>query len=216
MRRIFQKIEGLMIFTVMFSIAGCQQESKLPPPVSLSSVSHSESNPSPEKSEVALDKNESKSWIPNVESKTWKYIVVHHTASFQGSVESIHRTHLKRKDSKGNPWRGIGYHFVIGNGTGMGDGEVEPTFRWIEQQNGAHAGVGEYNAQGIGICFVGNFEEISPSPAQIESAKRLITYLKTSYSISTSNVIGHSDVKATACPGQFLILEEINGVDDSN
>ncbi|MEZ6045526.1 MAG: hypothetical protein R3C11_08100 [Planctomycetaceae bacterium] len=69
-------------------------------------------------------------WKPNVAERDWKWIVIHHTATDKGSVESIHETHLKRRDKNGNPWlSGIGYHFVIGNGQGMEDGDIEPTFR---------------------------------------------------------------------------------------
>ena len=62
--------------------------------------------------------------------RDWDYIVLHHTASESGSVASIHEEHLRRKDKNGNAWLGIGYHFVIGNGSGMDDGEIEPTFRF--------------------------------------------------------------------------------------
>jgi hypothetical protein len=98
-------------------------------------------------------------WKPNVAAREWDSIVIHHTATSQGDVASIHETHVKRKDGAGNNWLGIGYHFVIGNGNGMGDGEIEPTFRWREQMHGAHAGDKQHNQHGIGICLVGNFDE---------------------------------------------------------
>lgn len=89
--------------------------------------------------------------------KPWKYLVLHHTATTSGDVESIHQSHLKNKDRSGNRWLGIGYHFVIGNGDGMPDGEIAPTFRWHQQLPGAHAGNKEFNDCGIGIVLVGNF-----------------------------------------------------------
>ena len=146
---------------------------------------------------------------PSVAERDWQYIVLHHTAGSHGSVESIHETHLKRKDSRGNPWMGIGYHFVIGNGNGMADGDIEPTFRWHQQLHGAHAGVGAYNDRGIGICLVGNFELAPPSEAQLSAVKRLVGILKSEYGITGENVIGHGDVKATACPGRYFPLAEI-------
>ena len=66
-------------------------------------------------------------WRPAVAARNWKHIVIHHTASEGGSVAVIHAEHLSRKDKNGNHWKGIGYHFLIGNGTGMSDGEIEPT-----------------------------------------------------------------------------------------
>ena len=53
-------------------------------------------------------------WKPSVPARHWSYIVLHHTASSHGSVESIHEAHLQRRDKNGNPWMGIGYHFVVG------------------------------------------------------------------------------------------------------
>lgn len=149
-------------------------------------------------------------WKPDKPARDWKYVVIHHTASTRGSVESIHETHLQRKDKHGNPWQGIGYHFVIGNGQGMDDGEIESTFRWREQIHGAHAGDAEYNQKGIGVCLVGNFEETSPSPKQLAAVKRLVSALKADYHITADRVVGHGRVKATACPGRYFPLDEIS------
>ncbi|MBF0254716.1 MAG: N-acetylmuramoyl-L-alanine amidase, partial [Candidatus Omnitrophica bacterium] len=77
----------------------------------------------------------------------WQYIIVHHTASDYGDAETIHRWHLKRG------WKnGLGYHFIIDNGTlGHADGEIEVGKRWHDQMDGAHAGVKGWNHKAIGI-----------------------------------------------------------------
>lgn len=149
------------------------------------------------------------SWTPAAPLHGWKYIVLHHTASTSGSVDSIDETHQQRTDSSGNPWRGIGYHFVIGNGNGMPDGAIEPTFRWQEQSSGAHAGINEYNRLGIGICLVGNFEESPPSPAQVAAVKRLVAALKAQCGLETDQILRHGDLKATECPGQFFPFADV-------
>ena len=154
-------------------------------------------------------------WKPAVPLRDWKHIVIHHTASESGNVETINSAHLARKESKtGKAWLGIGYHFLIGNGSGMGDGEIEPTFRWRQQLHGAHAGVEEYNQHGIGICLVGNFENHRPSTAQLAAVKRLVGVLKSEYRIRSDKVVGHRSVKSTACPGKLFPLEEIAQSDD--
>ncbi len=142
-------------------------------------------------------------WKPDKAPRDWRHIVIHHTASSKDSVESIHEAHLKRG------WEGVGYHFVIGNGNGMKDGEIEPTFRWKTQMHGAHAGNDEYNQHGIGICLVGNFENVDPSSAQLASIKKLVGVLKSEYGIKSDKVIGHKDVKATACPGKKFPMTEV-------
>ena len=63
-----------------------------------------------------------------------------------------------------NQWDELGYHFVIGNGTHTGDGQVEVGSRWGKQKHGAHCKTPDnyYNDHGIGICLVGNFENSNP------------------------------------------------------
>lgn len=144
-------------------------------------------------------------WKPDSPPRDWRYIVLHHTASSGGSIDSIHESHLNRG------WNGIGYHFLIGNGNGMDDGEIQPTYRWRGQIHGAHAKSpgNEYNEHGIGICLVGNFEEERPTTAQLESVKRLVGVLKFEYQLTGEQIVGHRDVKATACPGKYFPLAEI-------
>ena len=148
-------------------------------------------------------------WKPDAELREWNYIVLHHTASESGNVESIHEEHLKRKDKKGNSWLGIGYHFVIGNGSGMTNGEVEQTFRWRQQLQGAHAGIADYNQHGIGIVLIGNFEKTPPTESQISSVRNLVGLLKREYGIASNKIVGHGDVKATECPGKLFPMSEI-------
>ena len=152
-------------------------------------------------------------WRPIASPREWKYVVVHHTATGSGNVDSINASHLKNKDKNGNPWLGIGYHFVIGNGDGMANGAIEPTFRWRTQIQGAHAGSAnkDYNERGIGICLVGNFEKSPPTAAQKKSVKLLVQTLRNEYHIPVANIVGHKDIRASAteCPGKFFPMAEV-------
>lgn len=132
-------------------------------------------------------------------SNKWKYIVIHHSASDIGSSYSIDELHKKRGFEKG-----VGYHFMIDNGTrGKEDGQIEATPRWIKQQNGAHCKVAGMNQKGIGICLVGNFSKENVSEKQMDSLLHLVKELKRYYKISLSNIIGHGQVygASTECPG---------------
>jgi peptidoglycan recognition protein len=79
------------------------------------------------------------------------YVVIHHGASAACSsqsscismVQSYQNQHMDV-----NGWSDIGYNFIVG-----GDGNVYEGRGWTKQ--GAHAP--GYNAQSIGICFVGTF-----------------------------------------------------------
>ncbi len=144
----------------------------------------------------------------------WKYIVVHHSATSSGSVNAFHQFHTRQG------YGGIAYHFVIGNGHGMGDGEVQETFRWQQQAAGTHVSVNawDHNVFGIGICLVGNMENTLPSAAQLAALKNLISRLQKTYQIPSDNIVGHKHVlyddasgkmEQTACPGKKLELEKL-------
>ncbi len=141
---------------------------------------------------------------PQVPPRAWSKIVLHHSATRGGSVASIDAVHRQQKDRSGAPWLGIGYHFVIGNGRDMGDGVLEPTFRWARQLPGAHAGRREENERGIGICLIGNFDETPPTARQMDTLNSLLRSLAARFSIPPECVLRHSDVQATRCPGRLF------------
>ena len=142
--------------------------------------------------------------------RPWNVIVIHHSATRKGSVAGIDSAHRQRG------WDGIGYHFVIGNGDGMRLGAVEPTFRWRNQREGAHAGGGAqgrpFNQLGIGICLVGQFQEDQPDTWQEERLADLIAELMHHLpTLGAARIIGHGDVpgKDTDCPGKHLDIDRI-------
>ncbi len=135
--------------------------------------------------------------------RRWGYIVIHHSYSPSGNEAIFDRYHKSRG------WLGVGYHFVIGNGNGSGDGAVEVTFRWEQQIHGAHAGVKEYNEHGIGICLVGDFEHGYPTDRQMASLAALVNYLQARCGMSTDNILLHRHVKQTACPGKNFPFFEL-------
>jgi len=139
----------------------------------------------------------------------WHYIVLHHSDSESGGVETLERLHQRRRDQFGMPWEGIGYHFVIGNGQGMPDGRTAATYRWRQQMHGAHTRSPRHNRHGIGVCLIGDFETQAPTPRQVLATKKLINSLMTRCEVSRHNVIRHSDIAATRCPGRLLPFDEI-------
>ena len=110
---------------------------------------------------------------------------------------------------------GIAYHFVIGNGKGMRDGEVQSTFRWRRQMSGTHVSINSWNHNifGIGICLVGDMEKNRPTKAQKKALEDLIGELQKKYKIPDSGILGHGEVhfdddnkkrEQTLCPGKNL------------
>jgi len=207
----------LTIFTALFAI-GCQstkpQSINFPPPtfsgptiaqkpvVAQAPTPPNHSNTPPP---LAAAPTGPKDWTPSAPARPWRWIVIHHSASPSGSMAIFDKEH------KAKGWDGVGYHFVIGNGTNSGDGQIEVTPRWPIQKWGAHAKTPDnrFNEYGIGICLVGNFDIERPSPAQLRSLSRLVAFLSHTYRIAPANVIGHGETKATHCPGRYVNVPAI-------
>ncbi|MCD6365347.1 MAG: N-acetylmuramoyl-L-alanine amidase, partial [Planctomycetes bacterium] len=120
------------------------------------------------------------------DTRKWRHIVIHHSATDAGSAEAFDRAH------RGRGWDELGYHFVIDNGRGGPDGRVEVGGRWRKQKHGAHCGRtrgNEFNEHGIGICVVGDFSSVLPSEAQLRSLRSLILYLMRTRGIAAANII---------------------------
>ena len=125
-----------------------------------------------------------------VERQKTELIVIHHTASNTDfTVQEIHQMHLKQ----GENWKGIGYHYYINKKGIIYRGRPE-------KYSGSHAI--DYNSISIGVCLSGNFEEEEPNVNQITSLIELLYYLRTKY--SNTEIVGHRDLNATACPGKNL------------
>ncbi|NOG84793.1 MAG: N-acetylmuramoyl-L-alanine amidase [Planctomycetes bacterium] len=147
-----------------------------------------------------------------VEENSWRQIVIHHSATNGGDAQAFDTYHREKRK-----WaNGLAYHFVIGNGSGSKDGEIEVGDRWTKQIHGAHTANMSINRIAIGICLVGNFEEEqAPTQNQMKSLIRLVNYLSDRYHIPKSNLIKHNQVaqKSTACPGKnFPFQTLLNGV----
>jgi len=132
--------------------------------------------------------------------RRWRYIVIHHSATDVGDAESFHRQHAKK-------WQnGLGYHFVIGNGTTTRDGQVQVGPRWLRQNDGidgAHAGNKTYNEYGVGVCLVGDFNQGRPTRGQLEALRTLCRALMGRYGIPADRIKLHKEVRRghTDCPG---------------
>jgi hypothetical protein len=104
----------------------------------------------------------------------WQYIVVHNSGTRQGNaaVFDYYHRHVRRMQN------GLAYHFVIGNGTSTGNGQIEVGDRWRRQINGGHVHSDYLNNIALGICLVGDFNRYQPTRAQLESCEELIRYLR--------------------------------------
>lgn len=144
-------------------------------------------------------------------------VVIHHTATgatVEGHVVNarlIAQWHQRRGFS--TEYRGkiyhIGYHYVI-----LPDGTLEQGRP--EWMLGAHTyGHNDY----LGICLVGNFDHNAnpdgaqqparPTPAQMATLRSLLRDLMTKYRLRPTDIFGHCELGATACPGDRFPLDKL-------
>lgn len=132
----------------------------------------------------------------------WQYIVVHNSGTRQGNARIFNNYHRNVRRMS----NGLAYHFVIGNGTSSGNGEIEIGSRWTRQINGGHVASDYLNNIAIGVCFVGDFNRDQPTAAQLGALEELIRYLRDRVGKTRGRVLivkAHREInpKPTDCPG---------------
>lgn len=135
---------------------------------------------------------------------SWKHIVIHHTATPSATPRGIDRFHREQRHME----NGMAYHFLIGNGRGMGDGEIYIGERWKRQIQGGHLASEQLNLSSIGICLVGNFESKPPTERQMKSLEALIRKLRQQTGLAMAAVTTHRSIhpRHTSCPGKHFAL----------
>jgi hypothetical protein len=136
-----------------------------------------------------------------IQKSRWTSIVIHHSGSSVGSPQTIEAQHLAMN------LKGLGHHFVIGNGRGAPDGQIHVGFRWLDQLPGAHVGGPSaelLNRESIGICLVGNGDRSAFSDAQIQRLLELVNALAAELGIPADRIYLHSDVARTSDPGRLF------------
>ncbi|GJM18420.1 MAG: hypothetical protein DHS20C14_06330 [Phycisphaeraceae bacterium] len=136
-----------------------------------------------------------------IEQARWTEIVIHHSGSPAGGPADIESQH------RSMGLVGLGYHFVVGNGSGMGEGEIHVGYRWLEQLPGAHvagsAGA-KHNQTSIGICLVGDGDRRAFSPEQLRRTAQLVAALCDRFDLDPADVVQHADLAPTTSPGRLF------------
>jgi hypothetical protein len=109
-----------------------------------------------------------------VARRRWRFIVVHNSGTRQGNARIFDYYHRYVRKMP----NGLAYHFVIGNGTSSGNGQIEIGNRWTRQINGGHVHSDYLNNIALGICLVGDFNRDLPTKEQLEALDELIRYLR--------------------------------------
>jgi hypothetical protein len=140
------------------------------------------------------------------------YIVIHHTATSnstattQSAAFSLARS-IQNYHMDSNGWIDTGQQFTVSRG-GFA---MEGRHRSLERLNlgsgmvrGAHVGAGNVNSESIGIENEGLYTSVTPPTALYNKLVNLCAYICDQHNIAASQIFGHRDFMATACPGNIL------------
>lgn len=144
-----------------------------------------------------------------LDSKRWQAIVIHHSGSTVGTPASIEAEHQARN------LRGLGHHFIIGNGQGMENGQLHIGYRWLDQLPGAHAAGPQgdlYNLHAVSICLVGDGNRRAFTPEQIQRLQGLVQSLQSRLNIPAERVVLHSEIAAVDDPGRLFPASAIRTI----
>lgn len=129
----------------------------------------------------------------DIQPGRWKYIYVHHSKTPAGDARTL-----------GSPTSGLPGHFLVGNGNGLADGQIQIGWRWESQKSAMPpAGVASIDPACIRITLVGDFDAASPSATQLARTRQLIQALQATARISDDGVLLFSAAGQPAGAGKL-------------
>jgi hypothetical protein len=134
---------------------------------------------------------------PEVVRHRIEKLTLHHTAVLlddNADAPSRARSHQRYHLDSG--FSDLAYHFMVDL-----EGNV------LEGRSLDHVGetFTEYDPTGhFLVCCEGNYDEQSPTQAQLESVVRLLAWAASEFDVDVSTLSGHRDLASTTCPGDNL------------
>lgn len=167
---VFASLVGLLTLTSALLLA------LQPPPLGADSAYNTLAAPADNRTEFLEDV-----FKTTVEARRnqWQFIYIHQSATATGSAATL-----------AQPGIGLCDHFVIGNGQGCQDGEIQMGPRWNQQQPPeAPPGVDHIEPTCISICLIGDYDKTAPTPVQLKRLTQLVSTLQSQLRISGEKVI---------------------------
>lgn len=137
-------------------------------------------------------------------------IVVHHTTDPNtANVDRAHAITIAKKTQNyhmdSNGWSDTGQHFTVSRGGFALEGR---TTSLANSRNGKRFTLGAHaagaNERSVGIENEGSYFTARMPTAQWNSLVALTSWLCTQHRIGVEGIVGHRDVTATTCPGDWL------------
>jgi N-acetylmuramoyl-L-alanine amidase len=146
--------------------------------------------------------------------------ILHHTAGgdaanrkywpedsqFERDAGSVWMRRNQVDDVVSRGWLDTGYHFLVSRGGLIFEGRhgsLEYARNGIVVY-GSHCGVTSYNGTWWGVALEGDFTRALPTPEQMAAGIWLLAQLSIWGGTQATNILGHRDVRPTACPGDLF------------
>jgi N-acetylmuramoyl-L-alanine amidase len=138
--------------------------------------------------------------------RKWQALIIHHSASAQTTkIAEVDKWHRARG------FAGIGYHYFVEIATANLHGSMSSRGHLKAARSdtkiGAHC-LG-MNDKALGLCVAGNYETGAMSEAIYQDVLAAVCHICKTYHIPASQVFGHRDKYATACPGKNFPLTRL-------
>ncbi len=127
------------------------------------------------------------------ETNRWKYIYIRHSRTASGSALTIT-----------NPRSIPADHFVIGNGDGAVDGEIQIGQRWDTQSSAQAPAGASIDPACISICLIGDFDQTRPTPTQLHRLVQLVNTLQARFHVPAQNIVLVNQAKSSAGIGKYF------------
>lgn len=128
---------------------------------------------------------------------TTEYVVIHHIAAKQGSVNDICNVHFGE-----HQWSTIGYHYYV---------RKDGTIIQLKPDNEVAPHALYFNNNCVAICLEGNFSDEFIEDVQKEALLYITEKMLDKYHLTADKVLRHCDLRGnnTECPGTKFNIEEI-------
>jgi N-acetylmuramoyl-L-alanine amidase len=132
-------------------------------------------------------------------------IIVHHSLTEDsgtvswGAIRHYHVVEMGMLD--------IGYHAGVELLTNGERSYYEALFGRKWSMEGAHT-IGE-NARALGICFVGNYDVVTPEDSMLSVGASVIQLWMDLYGITKASVLPHSQFATKTCPGSKFPMDKL-------
>ena len=119
-----------------------------------------------------------------IDPNRWDEIIIEDSGQPHGSVETL------SLEAQADGKQGLPEHFLIGNGNGMGDGDLHMSYRWNTQMSatGNNPADSASESRAIRICVVGNVRNRPFTDRQLERLAALVAGLQEEFRIPSSRI----------------------------